>query len=70
MVHALYEFYVKPYLGEKAQNLIEYALILAIVVGIGYLIYSQGGLQQDIKMIFVKAKKMIPVTAYTPPYNP
>ena len=49
MVHALYEFYVKPHLGEKAQNLIEYALILAIVVGIGYLIYSQGGLQQDIK---------------------
>ena len=28
------------YFGEKGQDLIEYALLLAIVVGIGYLIYT------------------------------
>lgn len=27
-------------LGQKGQDLIEYALLLAIVVGIGYLIYT------------------------------
>ncbi len=70
MIYYLYDFYLRPYFREKAQNVIEYALILAIVVGIGYLIYSQGGLQQDIKTIFVKAKNMIPATAYMPPYNP
>ena len=70
MINYLYNFYVKPYCGEKAQNLVEYALILAIVVGIGYLIYAQSGLQQDIRTIFLKTKNMIPGTTYRPPYNP
>ena len=69
MLNRLYDFYLKPYLGEKAQNLIEYALLVAIVIGIGYLIYTQNGLQLDIKQIFLKARRMIPSTAYTPPYN-
>lgn len=69
MINRLYDFYLKPYLGEKAQNLIEYALLIAIVIGIGYLIYAQNGLQLDIKQIFLKTKRMIPSTAYTPPYN-
>ena len=28
----MYDYYVKPYLGEKGQDLVEYALLLAIVV--------------------------------------
>ena len=31
-------------MAEKGQDLVEYALLLAIVVGIGGFIYSQGGL--------------------------
>lgn len=66
MIHYLYDYYVQPYLGEKGQNLVEYALLLAIIVGIGYLIYSQTGLQKDIGTIFIKVKNMIPMTAYLP----
>lgn len=43
------------YFGEKGQDLIEYALLLAIVVGIGYLIYTTSGLQTSIKSIFSNA---------------
>ena len=43
------------YFGEKGQDLIEYALLLAIVVGIGYLIYTTSGLQTSIKSIFLNA---------------
>lgn len=43
------------YFGEKGQNLIEYALLLAIVVGIGYLIYTTSGLNDNIQSIFSNA---------------
>jgi Flp pilus assembly pilin Flp len=43
------------YFGEKGQDLIEYALLLAIVVGIGYLIYTTSGLQTNIQSIFTNA---------------
>lgn len=43
------------YFGEKGQDLIEYALLLAIVVGIGYLIYTTSGLNDNIQSIFSKA---------------
>lgn len=36
----MYDYYVKPYLGEKGQDMVEYALMLAIIVGIGWLIYT------------------------------
>lgn len=55
MIKQMYDYYVKPYLGEKGQDLVEYALLLAIVVGIGYLIYSQSGLQKSINSIFTNA---------------
>ena len=42
-------------LGQKGQDLIEYALLLAIVVGIGYLIYTTSGLQTSIQSIFSNA---------------
>lgn len=32
----MYDYYVRPALGEKGQDMVEYALMLAIIVGIGY----------------------------------
>lgn len=46
------------YFGEKGQDLIEYALLLAIVVGIGYLIYTTSGLQTSIQSIFSNAGRV------------
>ena len=46
------------YFGEKGQDLIEYALLLAIVVGIGYLIYTTSGLNANIQSIFTNAGKV------------
>ena len=43
------------YFGEKGQDLIEYALLLAIVVGNGYLIYTTSGLNDNIQSIFSNA---------------
>lgn len=51
----MYDYYVKPYLGEKGQDLVEYALLLAIVVGIGFLIYQQSGLNSNLTKIFSNA---------------
>ena len=55
----MYDYYVKPYLGEKGQDLVEYALLLAIVVGIGYLIYQQSGLSDSIKTIFSNSSDLL-----------
>ena len=44
----MYDYYVKPYL-------VEYALLLAIVVGIGFLIYQQTGLNDNLTKIFSNA---------------
>lgn len=54
----MYDYYVKPYLGEKGQDLVEYALLLAIVVGIGFLIYKTSGLNDNIKLIFQNASQV------------
>lgn len=59
MIRQMYDYYVKPYLGEKGQDLVEYALLLAIVVGIGYLIYQQSGLSENIKAIFGNASDLV-----------
>lgn len=45
-------------LGQKGQDLIEYALLLAIVVGIGFMIYQQTGLQDNINSIFSNASNL------------
>ena len=55
MIRQMYDYYVKPYLGEKGQDLVEYALLLAIVVGIGYLIYTTSGLKDNLNTIFTNA---------------
>lgn len=48
----VYDYYVRPVLGEKGQDMVEYALMLAIIVGIGWLIYQQGQLGDSIKQVF------------------
>lgn len=55
----MYDYYVRPYLGEKGQDLVEYALLLAIVVAIGWLIYNQIGLKDSIQKIFENASQVI-----------
>lgn len=54
----MYDYYVRPYLGEKGQDLVEYALLLAIVVAIGWLIYDQNGLKDSIQKIFENASSV------------
>lgn len=51
-VKQMYDYYVRPVLGEKGQDMVEYALMLAIIVGIGWLIYQQGNLADSIKQVF------------------
>ena len=48
----IYDYYVRPVLGEKGQDMVEYALMLAIIVGIGWLIYQQGNLADSMKQVF------------------
>lgn len=43
----------------KGQNMVEYALMLAIVVGIGWGIYNQAGLAGSIKGVFTEAGSLL-----------
>lgn len=54
----MYDHYVKPYLGEKGQDLVEYALLLAIVVGIGFMIYQASGMNANLQKIFTNANSV------------
>ncbi len=51
--------FMKRVLGEKGQDMVEYALMLAIVVGIGWLIYQQAGLQDEINQVFTDATTLV-----------
>lgn len=55
----MYDYYVKPYLGEKGQDMVEYALMLAIIVGIGWLIYKQADLANSINHVFSNANDLM-----------
>lgn len=44
---------------EKGQNLIEYTLLLAIIVGIGFLIYRQGLMSDSIRTVFNNAGNLM-----------
>lgn len=55
----VYDYYFRPYLGEKGQDMVEYALMLAIIVGIGWLIYKQAGLANSINNVFSNANSLM-----------
>ena len=47
------------YMSEKAQGMVEYALIIAFVVAIAIALSSDGGLSGAIKGVFSKASSQI-----------
>lgn len=49
----------KHALRSKGQNIVEYALMLAIIVGIGFLIYSQNNFGQKIQAVFGNANNLL-----------
>lgn len=51
----IYDYYRTVYGSEKGQDLIEYALLLALIVAVGILIYQQSGLKNSLLTIFSKA---------------
>ena len=55
----MYDYYVRPVLGEKGQDMVEYALMLAIIVGIGWVIYQQGNLADSIKQVFTDSSALM-----------
>lgn len=59
----MYDYYVRPVLGEKGQDMVEYALMLAIIVGIGWLIYQQSDLANSIKQVFTDSSTLISTAA-------
>ena len=67
MMKNIYECYVKPYVKDCGQNLVEYALLLAVIVGIGYAIFSVNGISDSVNSIFssssdlmTKARRLFP----------
>ena len=62
----MYDYYVRPVLGEKGQDMVEYALMLAIIVGIGWLIYQQSDLSKEIKAVFSDSSDLISTAAAKP----
>lgn len=59
----IYNYYVRPVLGEKGQDMVEYALMLAIIVGIGWLIYSQADLAKQINEVFSNSSDLMSTAA-------
>ena len=55
----IYDYYVRPVLGEKGQDMVEYALMLAIIVGIGWLIYNQSELAGKINAVFSNSASLM-----------
>lgn len=59
----MYDYYVRPVLGEKGQDMVEYALMLAIIVGIGWLVYQQTQIQESINQVFENASTLMSTAA-------
>lgn len=59
MAKMMYDMYIKPRLGEKGQDMVEYALMLAIIVGIGWMIYNQAKLDDKINAVFNSAASLM-----------
>lgn len=47
------------YMSEKAQGLVEYALLLAFVVVVGMAVGGQGGIAEHVSSIFTKVKTVL-----------
>ena len=62
----MYDYYVRPVLGEKGQDMVEYALMLAIIVGIGWLIYQQSDIQNSINAVFSDSTELMSTAAEKP----
>ena len=59
MAKMMYDMYIKPRLGEKGQDMVEYALMLAMIVGIGWVIYKQAGMAAQINTVFNNAASLM-----------
>ena len=57
------EEHYEKYNNQKGQDLIEYALLLAIVVGIGSFIYSGSGMKDSISSIFGNTSNILGIAA-------
>ena len=62
----IYDYYVRPVLGEKGQDMVEYALMLAIIVGIGWLIYQQTDILNSINQVFSNSADLMSTAAEQP----
>lgn len=58
--------------GEKGQDIIEYALLLAIITSLGFFIYSQHSMASSIHTVFNQAESLIQTGARrsSPDYKP
>lgn len=63
MAKMMYDMYIKPRLGEKGQDMVEYALMLAMIVGIGWVIYKQAGMAEQINTVFNNAASLMTKSA-------
>lgn len=59
MVRQAYNYYVRPYIVIKGQNLVEYAILLAIIIAIAYGIYNYTGIADSLKTIFTSAGNLL-----------
>jgi len=48
--------YIDANMSEKAQGMVEYALVLAFVVGIGWFLLNNSGLGEAIEGVFTNAE--------------
>lgn len=57
----MYDYYVRPYLhlDEKGQDMVEYALMLAIIVGIGVLIWQNVKIEDHVTNVFNNAGNLM-----------
>lgn len=55
MLFQIYDYYRTVYGSEKGQDLIEQALLLALIVAVGMLIYQTSGLKDSLVTIFTNA---------------
>ena len=63
MLFQIYDYYRTVYGSEKGQDLIEYALLLALIVAVGVLLYQTSGLKESLVTIFTNANTVAATAA-------